>query len=334
MSEPAKIIDANQIIVEHRYFGESVPENLNWKFLNIRQAAEDHHIIVQLFKEIYQTKWISTGVSKGGQTTLYYKYYYPEDVDASVAYVAPINFDKSEPRVFRFLAQVGSDSCREKIFEFQKLLLRNKQKLMPLFEQYAKENKLTFKMGYDAAFEYCVLEFSFAFWQWGDLPCDSIPKDAKDINLVFKAFEKVGFSFFAEEEIEKIRPFFYQALTEIGFYSYDVKPFGELIKTVKEPNFYFTFPDGVDTTYDYKSMREVNNFLQNEGNNIIYVYGEFDPWSASAVQLIPGKTNALKMLKKGGNHKTRMISFDVNEKELIYSSLEEWLGIEIDRIIK
>ncbi|NJO89428.1 MAG: hypothetical protein HC831_11075 [Chloroflexia bacterium] len=75
ISEPAKIIKANQIIVEHRYFNESKPDSLNWNYLNIKQAAEDHHVINQLFREIYKAKWISTGISKGGQTTLYYKYF-------------------------------------------------------------------------------------------------------------------------------------------------------------------------------------------------------------------------------------------------------------------
>jgi hypothetical protein len=187
-------------------------------------------------------------------------------------------------------------------------------------------------MGYEAAFEYCVLEFSFAFWQWGDLECDSIPPDNKDIKKTFKAFEKVGFSFFSEEDINAIRPFFYQALTEIGFYTYNSEPFGELIKIVKHPDFNFTLPQNADTTYNYKSMHDVNEFLQTKGNNIIYIYGENDPWSASAVQLIPGKTNSIKMVKKGGNHKTRIKSFSVEDKELIYCKLEEWLGIKIERL--
>jgi hypothetical protein len=330
ISEPAKIIKANQIIVEHRYFNESVPDSMNWKYLNIKQAAEDHHVINQLFKQVYKGKWISTGISKGGQTTLYYKYFYPNDVDVAIPYVAPINFSKEEPRVFDFLENVGPEECRTKVFEFQKLVLENKEKLLPLFEEYAKEKEMTFKMGYEAAFEYCVLEFSFAFWQWGDLPCEEIPTKDDDIEKIFSAFEKVGFSFFSEEGTEPIRPFFYQALTEIGFYTYDTEPFGDLIQEVKDPNFNFTMPEGADTSYNYQSMKEVNDFLQNKGNNIIYIYGENDPWSASAVQLIQGKTNALKMVKKGGNHKTRINSFDANEKQKIIDSLENWLQIKIE----
>jgi hypothetical protein len=329
--EPTQIIGANQVIVEHRFFGGSVPDSLQWEYLNIRQAAADHHHIIQTFKTIYKTKFLTTGISKGGQTTMYHKYFYPDDADASLAYVAPLNFDKEEPRVFGFLENVGPDTCRQKVLDFQKLLLKNKKKLLPIFDNHAKNNNLTFKMGIEEAFEYCVLEFSFAFWQWGDLHCDSIPGNAKDLDAVFAAFEKVGFSFFAEEEIEKIRPFFYQALTEIGFYTYDIKPFGNLIEKVKNPGFGFTMPQGADTIYNYQIMKDVNHFLQTKGNNIIYIYGEYDPWSASAIELIPGKTNALKMVKKAGDHKTRIHSFDGLEKEQIYSTLEKWLEIKIER---
>ena len=329
VSEPAKIINANQIIVEHRYFNESVPDSINWEHLNIKQAAEDHHAINQLFKEIYKGKWVSTGISKGGQTALYYKYFYPNDVDISIPYVAPINFSKEEPRVYDFLANVGSEECRNKVFDFQKLLLENKEALLPMFEKYAQENNMTFRMGYGAAFEYCVLEFSFAFWQWYDLTCEDIPANTENLNEVFETFAKVGFSFFSEEGIEPIRSFFYQALTEIGFYSYDIEPFGELIEVVKNPNFNFTMPENVDTIYNYESMRNVNEFLQTKGSNIIYIYGEYDPWSASAVKLIENKTNALKMVKKGGSHKTRIASFNKKEKQKILSKLEDWLDIQL-----
>jgi hypothetical protein len=328
--EPAELLGANQILIEHRYFGESAPQKLNWQYLNIKQSAEDIHIIVNLFKEIYKTKWLSTGISKGGQASLFYKYYYPDDVNATITYVAPINFNKEEPRVFEFLKNVGTEDCRQKVFNFQKLLLKNKDKLLPKFEQYSKDNGLFYKMTYDEAYEYGVLEFSFSFWQWGDLECDSIPTDDKDLERVFKAFSKVGFSFFSESELETYRPFFVQALTEIGFYTYDTEPFGDLIKSVKNPNFYFTLPEGVDTTYNYKSMKDVNEFLQTKGNNIIYIYGEDDPWSASAVKLVYGKTNALEIFKKGGNHRTRIKDLDWSDQQKIFSKLEDWMNCQIE----
>jgi len=77
-------------------------------------------------------------------------------------------------------------------------------------------------------------------------------------------------------------------------------------------------------------MRDVHSWLTNEGNNIIYLYGEVDPWSASAVEPAE-KTNALMMVKKGGSHRIRIRDFKGKEREAILSALEEWLDVTIER---
>ena len=63
-SELAYYFQANQLRVEHRYFLPSGPDPLEWRQLNIKSAATDHHRIVQSFKNIYGAKWVSTGGSR------------------------------------------------------------------------------------------------------------------------------------------------------------------------------------------------------------------------------------------------------------------------------
>ena len=46
VTEPTKLLKANQLYVEHRYFGQSVPSPLDWKYLNAEQDAADYHISV------------------------------------------------------------------------------------------------------------------------------------------------------------------------------------------------------------------------------------------------------------------------------------------------
>lgn len=41
----AKKFGTNQLQVEHRYFGKSVPQVLDWSKLTVRQSAEDFHLI-------------------------------------------------------------------------------------------------------------------------------------------------------------------------------------------------------------------------------------------------------------------------------------------------
>ena len=53
--ELTQLLEANQLVVEHRFFGNSRPYPLDWSLLDIRQAAADHHRIVQDIGPIVQS---------------------------------------------------------------------------------------------------------------------------------------------------------------------------------------------------------------------------------------------------------------------------------------
>jgi len=108
-------------------------------------------------------------------------------------------------------------------------------------------------------------------------------------------------------------------------YTYDTQPFGGLLEYAQKPNFNFTMPKGYKAKFNDTLMHSINKWLQNESKNFIYIYGEYDPWSAPAVQLIDGKTNALKMVKPKGSHRTRIASFYEDQQNQIADSLSKWL---------
>lgn len=330
-SELAKILDANQIIVEHRYFGKSVPAKMNWQYLNIKQAAADHHAIVQLFKKIYSGKWISTGISKGGQTTLFFKRFYPNDVDAAVPYVAPVNLAQEDPRIYMFLKSVGTEECRDRITQFQRAFLSHREEIKKLLMQDAEKNNIHFAWDYDFVLEYMTLEYSFAFWQWGQTKCEDIPGPGATTEQLYEHMKKSNpLYFFTKKAMEDFGPFYVQAYNEIGYYGYDLSPFKDLLKEIKDGSNIMLVPKDAKIHYDCGVMQDVNKWLQKHGNNILYIYGGNDTWNATSIQLT-GETNAVKMVRKGGSHGTRIKSFDGEEKEKIYSTLEQWLGIKIKR---
>jgi hypothetical protein len=331
VTELTRLLNSNQIIVEHRYFGKSVPDKKDWQYLNIKQAAGDHHSIVQLFKKIYTEKWISTGISKGGQTTLYFKRFYPNDVDASVPYVAPVNLAQEDPRIYIFLNSVGTEECRKKIIDFQRAFLKNREPLKKLLVQDAEKNKTQFAWNYDFVIEYMVLEYSFAFWQWGSQKCEDIPDADAPIEKLYEHMKKSNsFYFFTQKAMDDFGPFYVQAYNEIGYYGYDLEPFKDLLVEIKDGSNIMLVPKDAKIKFDANVMHDVYNWLQKHGNNIIYIYGGNDTWYATSIQLV-GETNAIKMVKKDGAHGTRISNFEGNEKEKIYSTLENWLNIKIKR---
>jgi len=329
--ELEEILNCNRIIVEHRYFGESKPESSEWKHLTIENAAADHHNIIESFKNIYKEKWIGTGISKGGQTAIFHRYFYPDDVLVTVPYVAPLNIAEEDPRIYHFLKNVGTEECRENIIQFQREVLKRADELIPMFRKIAEKNSYTYSIGSERMiFEYIVLEYSFAFWQWANSNCSDIPPiNATNKELLKHLETNSSFRYFSDQGLEPITPFFYQAYTEMGYYGYDITDFKDLLKEVKEPTSKIFLKDN-NLVFDCSLMHDINKWVQKYGNNMLFIYGGNDTWAATAVQLT-GETNALKMVKSGGSHRTRIISFDKREKEIIYSTLEEWLGIEINR---
>jgi hypothetical protein len=328
--ELARLLKSNQIVVEHRFFGKSRPDSLEWKYLTIKQAAADHHHIAMLLKGIYKGKWVSSGTSKGGETTLFYRYFYPDDVDASVPYVAPVNLSQEDPRILAFLNTVGTQEQRDRIREFQIAMLKREKEILPLVDSLARRSKLTFSLGKELAYEYCVLEYPCSFWQYGSLVSSIPPSDAPADTMLNHLNHVTSMRYYADEGMVAFEPFQYQAYTEIGYYGYDITPFKGLLTAVKDPTNSILAPRGVELKFDPTVMYNVYTWLRDHGSNILYLYGETDLWGATAMEL-SGKTNAVKIVKKGGSHTTRIGTLPDDQKELVYTTLESWLGVHINR---
>ncbi len=103
-----------------------------------------------------------------------------------------------------------------------------------------------------------------------------------------------------------------------------------MLKEIKEGSNIILVPKDAKVNFDCRVMNDVNSWLQKYGSNILYIYGGNDTWNATSIQLL-GQTNAVKMVKKGGSHGTRIGSFEGEQKEKIYLTLEYWLGIKIKR---
>jgi hypothetical protein len=328
VQELSELLKANQIRVEHRYFGQSVPDSMLWEHLNIRQAAADHHRIVTLFKKIYPGRWISTGWSKGGQTALFHRRFYPEDVTATVAYDTPLNFSLEDPRIDAFFETVGTEFCREKLIGFQREVLLRKDKMLPLFRADAEKKHRSFSIGEEKAFEYVVLEYPFSFWQYHTFDCDSIPDYPATDQELFEHLKKiVSFSSYADPSMNS--PAMFQFSTELGYYGYVTKNVRDLLRFKEYPNSAYA-PQVAGSNFKPEVMSDIDDWLQKNGERILYIYAEFDPWSAPAVS-VPEGLDAIKMIKDRGNHFTFMKTFPQEKQEIMLSALERWLQIEIER---
>jgi len=331
--EISELLDANQIDVEHRYYGDSKPDSLDYSYLNLKQVSADLHHINQLFKEFYKEKWISTGISKGGATTVFYRYFYPDDVDLSVPYVAPINNAYEDERLYKFLNTTGTDECRNSIISYQRKLLENRDKIIPLLNYYSKgaDAKYTY-LTFEEAFEYAVLEYSFSFWQSG-ISCDDIPVDTASLDEITDHFIEVSdIVFFSDAPIEKYGSHYYQAAEEMGYYGYETNNFKDLLIAlpVKPYPFAALTPNKMPVVFNGTLLKDVNKWLKSNPNKFIYINGANDTWSATAVPQTKNENSVWFFMEGKHHYNARIRNMDQEDYDKFIKTLENWLSLTIE----
>lgn len=329
LNELCPILSSSQVVVEHRYFGQSWPIPVDWQYLTVENAAGDHHRVVRLLKPYLTGSWVNTGISKGGQTALLHRVFYPEDVDVSVSYVAPFNFGVEDGRHEPYIKKVvGTKSQRKKVEEFQKEVLKRRATLMPMFRKLVEEKQYTFNAGLDEIYDFCVLEYSFAFWQWGTDP-GQIPSTKATDEVVFAHFIKISSpDYFSLEGLERIGSFFVQAARELGYYGYDTRPFRRML-TIKTAENYLErlfLPEGFSTEFDETSVLKTKAFLETTDARMIFIYGGNDPWTASGI-IPPARENFLRIVQPGASHGIRISGLDEYNKRMVTDKLMEWVSI-------
>lgn len=326
--ELTQLLDANLIFVEHRYFLESTPEPCDWAYLTAENSAYDLHNVNRTFRQLYTGKWISTGISKGGQTTMLYRAFFPDDVDISVPYVGPLCKGVEDGRHEPFLRKVGTKKERKQIERFQLEVLKRKAEMLPLLESFSNEKGLTYRVPLAEVLDYCVLEYPFALWQWGT-SVSVIPSLQAETQVLFDHLMQISSPDYFAENQPNIS-FFVQAARELGYYGYDTKPFEEYL-TIESSQGYLNrimLPKELVGQVEFRPAlyHTVYDFLKDNDPKMLFIYGEIDPWTAAHAPVFKGKKNEQFFFQPRGSHRSRISNMPKKMKAKIMDQLHEWLA--------
>lgn len=336
ITEVAKLAGANQLQVEHRFFLESSPDSLDYDYLNFEQVTADLHRITTLFKQIYAGKWISSGISKGGTTTIFYRYFYPDDVDISIPYVAPVNHSAEDPRIYSFLDEVGTADCRQAIYDYQIHMLKEAETMKSYLKWFAKGQGLKFSyLNMDEAYEYAILEYPFSFWQWGS-DCTGIPSASDPVDDQIQHFvDVVGLEFYSDASMESFGSHYFQSAEQMGYYGFELEGYEGLIKhldTRANPSAIFT-PDKMPVKFDGRLTNKVYEWTQTTELPFIYINGANDTWSATAVPEVKGNSSLWFFMKDKSHGDARIANMTEANKQKLVRRLGDWLDLKLDAAV-
>lgn len=332
-SEPTALVDGNQLGIEERFFGPSTPEPTDYGDLNIYQAAADHHRIIDALRGIYAGKWLSTGASKGGMASVYHRRFFEGDLDGSVIYVAPNDVVDDRDAYGEFLEQVGTAECRESLRAVQRALLERRADIVPVFAAVAAEAGHGFELvgSADRAFELSAIELYWAFWQYFlEEDCALVPPaDAPLDDLLAFTSGVVGLLTFSDTFLDPYVAYFYQAGTEIGYPDFDdvVLPVADLLEYpgIDSPRTFV--PREIPMSFDPAVMGDIDRWVKHDGHELLFIYGENDPWAAEPYALGPGTTDSFVHVIPGGNHNSEIVDLPAAEQLAAANTIRRWADL-------
>jgi hypothetical protein len=326
LSRLARNFATNQIQVEHRYFQTSTPVGKDWSKLTVRQSAEDFHRVVEKFKKLYPGHWVNTGGSKGGMTSIYHRRFHPEDLDGTLADVAPMSFGTDDSRYIGFLDQVGGPGytdCRSKLEAFQRTVLEKREEILPTVS-----GVFTILGSKEVAYEHATLELPFVFWQYGSptsasMGCNQVPEITAPVEALANYLHSVNSpSDYSDSTLAQFRSYFYQAGAELGAPGTKLIHLADLLQYPYTLDQYLPVP----VVYNGSTMLDVQKWISEESRGILFIYGEYDPWTAGAYQNIhAGSDNHFYVVPKA-NHGANYADLPAAQKAEATAILARWLG--------
>ncbi len=320
------ILASNQISIEHRFFGESRPEPADWSKLTIEQMAADQHEIIVALREIYPGAFITTGASKGGMTATYHRRFYPADVDGTVPYVAPMSFAAPDVRYTAYVDAIGPASCREALRAAAIEMLQNRRATFET-RAAAQPGHTYTRIPLGPAVEGSIASLEWAFWQYyGVSFCDQVPPvTASDADLFgfLDDISPVGDN--DDAQVALFEAYYYQAYAQLGY------PDGNA--TYLDPFLLYTdrdydgaLPTALPTFDGGAAMHDVENYVQTDGDRLLFIYGEWDPWTGGEYDL-GGATDSLKLTQAQGTHGSRINRLAPADRDAAYAKLAAWTGV-------
>jgi hypothetical protein len=328
LSEPAVLVGGNQVALEYRFYGGSIPDTgVPWPELRVAQWGADQHAIVSALASIYTGARIATGGSKGGENALEQDLLYPGDYDGVVAYVPPVITAYPDERYEGILDRIGTDSCRTALRAIARELLVRRDALQPKFAATATYDVA----GIAHAYETAVVELEFSFWMTrGISDCDKVPAttDSDDALAQFLEDTSPPEGYDDASLAASGSQYIYQDHVELGYPVLDHQELDDLMMYSYE-DWSAYLPPNQPTTYDPTLALQLSDWVTNDAQHVMLVGGQWDPWGAGYPPVAPGRDAYEYIAPQASHWSTFIATLSTDDQKAALVELAAWAHVPV-----
>jgi hypothetical protein len=327
--ELTSLLSSNQISIEHRYFDTSRPENPDWSKLTIKQMADDEHVIISSLRTLYDAAFVTAGASKGGMTAIYHRRFYPDDVDGTVPYVAPISFGAPDTRYNGFFDTVGPDACRQAVRAAATEMLANRRAaLLTLAQNQAQTVGYQYtRIPIAPALESSIQSLEWSFWQYYGIGfCPDVPATSASDQTLWNFLDDISpVSDNNDERIGQFDAYYYQAYFQLGYPDTGAMYLDPYLQ-YGDADYLGALPTDMPMYDGGEAMQDIDAWVKSEGNRLLFVYGQWDPWTAGQFSL-GDATDSLMLVQAEGTHGSHITRLAPADRDAAFGRLAAWTGV-------
>lgn len=326
--ELTQMFNANQIVVEHRHYGESTINDPTFQYASAEESCDDLHAVVTELKEILTGKWISTGTSKSGLTCNMYRAYYPDDVDVTVPYGSPFCQSRYDDRVAEALkTTIGTPEARAKVTEYQREVLSRRDAMAQRWESTATEQGIELSLPAEKMIDLNIMDLKIGFWAYG-YDVNEIPESSASDDDIFNYMVSLSGPD-SWDQGNDVNKYYTEAYKELGHYAMPTDGLEDLLTIddyiLQDFLKYAYVPNGVPDTFSTEMHQKLDAFLKQTDAEYIFIYGGWDPWCHVGIGPEYVRDNIHRYVLPTGVHRTKIADFDAATQAEIKALLNDWL---------
>jgi hypothetical protein len=175
-----------------------------------------------------------------------------------------------------------------------------------------------------------VLDTAWAFWQYqGVANCPTVPAPTASTDEIYAFIDGAVFwGFYTDQGLEPYIPYYFQAGTQLG---YPVPSFTRLSGLLRYRGLYqprSVVPSELPMRFEPQRMRDIDKWVRHNGRELLFVYGENDPWSAEAFELGHGTRDSYLYEADNANHGANIALLTSAERAEATAAVRRWADVD------
>jgi hypothetical protein len=141
----------------------------------------------------------------------------------------------------------------------------------------------------------------------------------------------IGLLNFADAGQVPFVPFYYQVGTELGYPDIvEVSaPLADLLRYPGLDSPRQFVPEAIPMQFRAAAMQDIDTWVRERGQHLLFIYGQNDPWTAEPFQAGPGTADTLFFVVPGGNHGSNIRRLAPADQVAAVNAVRTWAGLPL-----